>query len=116
VQETFDKEMILHRLMSQVTDDEMRGKVQAIARARDIPEERVCAYVKDLYKLSLPADNSGAHSQCQKMAVMVKQVCARHWSVRATACTCKLARALDCACFHPICAASSQEQAQYEWT
>ena len=75
LQEVFDRENILHRLMSAAapSDAELRPKVQRIAAARQIPEERVCAYLKDMYRLSLPSDRSGCQNFCQKMRVMIKQ-------------------------------------------
>ena len=40
------KEEVLHKLMVSTGDTEMRDKVRNIARARHIPEKRVCTYLR----------------------------------------------------------------------
>ena len=73
LQEVFDRESILHRLMSGTSPSDLQSKVRNIAIARHIPEERVLPYLEDLYKLSLPSKHSGCQSLCVKMRVMIKQ-------------------------------------------
>lgn len=74
VQDAFEKEAVLGRLMRKLPDYKLRARVQQIAEERAIPEERVELYLQDLYKLSLPVDHSGLHSFCSRMSSMIKQV------------------------------------------
>lgn len=74
VQDAFEKEEVLGRLMRPLSPAQLRPRADTIAVDRDIPEEHVCSYLEDLYKLSLPADHSGAQSFCARMSVMIMQV------------------------------------------
>ena len=73
MQECFDKEEVLHRLMKDANDSELQEKAAAVAAARGIPQHRAIHYLKDLFKLSLPAQHTSCASLCQKMGDMVKQ-------------------------------------------
>jgi hypothetical protein len=74
LQDTFDKEEILGKLMCWQSEAELGPKIRKIAEERDIPEERVCLYIQDLYKLSLPVEEHRMQSFCARMAQLVKQV------------------------------------------
>ena len=74
MQDTFDKERILHRLMTSVGESKMRERAPLIAKARGIPEAAVVSYLKDNYSLSLPSKTAGSETLNQKMKGMIKQV------------------------------------------
>jgi hypothetical protein len=75
VQDAFDKEEILGKLMSWQSPGELSPKIAKIAAARDIPQDRVCHYIQDLYKLSLPVEEQHMQSFCARMGKLIKQVC-----------------------------------------
>lgn len=72
-QETFEKEAVLGKLMAPLSDAELRPRVQRIAAARDIPPERVCQYLRDLHKHSLPVEDTGCRSFTVRMAQLIMQ-------------------------------------------
>ena len=94
MQNTFEKERILHKLMTAVGGREMRERVQAIAKARNIPEAAVLPYLADTYKLSLPPETSGTETLNQRMSAMIKQVpsrlCMFICRLWHTTCVCRL--------------------------
>jgi hypothetical protein len=77
VQDAFDKEEILGKLMCWQSEAELAPKVRKIAELREIPERRVCLYIHDLYKLSLPVEEHRMQSFSARMAQLIKQVCSK---------------------------------------
>jgi predicted transcriptional regulator len=76
MQDTFEKEAILDRLMKKMTlADWQPGTERAkmIAQVRHIPESSVNIYLKDLYALTLQVQNI-ATSFTDQMTRLVKQV------------------------------------------
>ena len=75
VQNMFDKEAILHSLMSTISTETLRARASVVSKARHIPEEAVAPYLRDTFKLSLPPETSGTETIAQKMSAMISQVC-----------------------------------------
>ena len=46
LQDTMEKEEVLHKLMASTNDAQLESKARAVAAARDLPEDRACAYLK----------------------------------------------------------------------
>ena len=91
MQKAFEVETVLGKLMGYMSDAELQRKAHQISLARDIPEDAVGAYLRDLHMLSLPVSRE-PQVFCARMAKLIKQVrtlcnpfwflvsCARHIS------------------------------------
>ena len=76
MQDTFEKESILERLVRKVSMAEWEAgaaKAAIVAKARGIPENAVALYLKDLYQLTLPVENKSS-AFTDQMTRLVKQV------------------------------------------
>jgi hypothetical protein len=76
VQDTFEKESVLEKLVHKVPMSEWEPGTQKaahIAHARRIPESAAAIYLKDLYELTLPVGNK-ATSFAEQMTRLVQQV------------------------------------------